>query len=242
MIRSQKELKEVTVRERELSSEESLISTSHGAISWFSANRTIVFTVLGVLVAAVAGYFYWNAAQEESAEKANTALSRIVSVYQMGDWRKAIDGDKQHTVQGEPVKGLKEIVDLYGSTTAGEMAKVYLANSYYYLGKLDSAKTAFESVSGGQSLVKASVEAGKATIFAEKGNKLEAAKLFSTAASLDKTNPMNADYTLAAAKNFEQVGKKDEAVKAYKQLLEEYPGTVFDDAAKRALIKLDVEL
>ena len=169
-------------------------------------------------------------------------LSRIVTVYQMSDWRTAIDGDKKHTVQGEPVKGLKEIVDQYGSTQAGEMAKVYLGNCYYYLGKLDSAKTVFESVSSSQGLVKASVEAGKATIFAEKGNKAEAAKLFSTAASLDKTNPMNADYTLAAARNFEQVGKKDEAVKAYKQLLEEYPGTTFDDAAKRALIKLDVDL
>jgi TolA-binding protein len=59
---------------------------------------------------------------------------------------------------------------------------------------------------------------------------------------MDPVNPLNADYTLAAAKNYEALGKKDDAVKAYRKLLEDYPGTQFDDAAKRALMKMNVAL
>ena len=40
----------------------------------------------------------------------------------------------------------------------------------------------------------------------------------------------------------EQAGKKEEAIKVYRKLLEDYPGTQFDDAAKRELLKLNVML
>ena len=83
---------------------------------------------------------------------------------------------------------------------------------------------------------------GKATIFEDKGNKAEAAKLFIKAASLEKVNPMNADYTLAAARDYAASGNKDEAVKIYRKILEDYPSTQFDDAAKRELLKLNVML
>lgn len=190
----------------------------------------------------IAGFFLWRAGKAADEEKASVMLSRITLAYQGSDWRKAIDGDMNRRIQGEPVRGLKEIVAQYGSTTAGNMAKVYLANCYYYLGKLDSARTIFESVSSSQPLVKASVDAGKAAILEEKGNKEEAAKLFVSAAAVDEMNPLNADYNYAAARNYEQAGKKDEAVKAYRKVISDFPGGFFDDASKRALIRLQVEL
>jgi tetratricopeptide (TPR) repeat protein len=153
----------------------------------------------------------------------------------------AIDGNPNMRVQGEPVKGLSAIVSEYGSTKAGNMAKLYLANCYYFLGKLDSAMAVFQDISPSGALVKASVWAGKGAILEEKGNKAEAAKLFKDAAEADKANPLNADYALSAARNFEQAGDKEQAVKIYRQILEEYPGTYFDDAAKRGLIRLQAD-
>lgn len=242
MIRSQKKLNEVSAPIETLSSEESLIVGSKNALSWFEENRTKVFAGIGVLILAVAGFFLWQSNAAADEEKASVMLSRIVPAYQSSNWRVAIDGDMNARIQGEPVKGLKDVVSQYGSTRSGNMAKLYLANSYYFMGKLDSAQQVFESVDASESLVKASVSAGKAAIFEEKGNKEEAAKLFKTAAEMEKANPLNADYSLSAARNFEQAGKKDEAVKLYKSILAEYPGGFFDDAAKRGLIRLQVDL
>ncbi|MFI5264884.1 MAG: tetratricopeptide repeat protein [Candidatus Kapaibacterium sp.] len=242
MIRSQKKLNETIAPQEKLSSSEELLVTYHKTISWAQQNSSKAIAGGVIIIALIAGFFIWRSKQAENSEHAEILLSRIAGIYQSGDWRKAIDGDAKQRIQNEPLRGLKEIGAEYGSTHAGEIAKLYLGNAYYYLGKLDSAMQAFNDASVDGSLLKAAVESGKATIFEDKGNKEEAAKLFMAAASIEKINPMNADYTLAAARNYEGAGKKDEAVKIYRKLLVDYPGTQFDDAAKRELLKLNVIL
>jgi tetratricopeptide (TPR) repeat protein len=242
MIRSQKRLSENIIHEEKLSQPEELLLTYHKTSDWVRQNTRIVVGAGVALIALVAGFFYWHSRQVENSEHAETMLSRVAGLYQTGEWRKAIDGDAKQRLQGEPLRGLKEIANEYGSTHAGELAKLELGNAYYYLGKLDSALDAYNDASIDGPLLKAAVESGKATIFEDKGNKAEAAKLFIAAASIDKINPMNADYSLAAARNFAAAGNNDEAIKVYRKILEDYPGTQFDDAAKRELLKLNVML
>ena len=242
MIRSQKKLSENIVRDEKLSQSEELLLTYHKTSNWVQQNTRIVIGGAALLAALVIGLFIWRSKQAENAEHAEAMLSRIIGLYQSGDWRKAIDGDPKQRLQNEPLWGLKSIATDYGSTHAGELAKLYLGNAYYYLGKLDSAFDAFSDASVSAPLLEAAAESGKATIFEDKGNKAEAAKLFIRAASFDKINPMNADYSLAAARDYVGAGNKEEAVKIYRKILEDYPGTQFDDAAKRELLKLNVIL
>ncbi len=243
MIRSQKKLSETVVtQEEKLSQSEELVLKYHKTSSWVKENSSKAIGVVVVIVALVAVFIFWRSKQAESGEHAEVMVSRIMGVYQAGEWRKAIDGDPKQMILKEPLLGLKAIVSEYGSTHAGEVAKLYLGNAYYYLGKLDSAMQVFNDASEDGSLLKAAVESGKATIFEDRGNKEAAAKLFMTAASMEKINPMNADYSLAAARNYGGAGKKEDAIKIYRKMLEDYPGTQFDDAAKRELLKMGVVL
>lgn len=243
MIRSQKQLNDaVQPTEQDLSQSDKVILNYQKTASWLASNSRIVIGASVVLVAAVALFFYWRSSEQEKADHAEVLLSRIMPVYQGSDWRGAIDGDMHTKIQNEPIFGLRQISADYGSTKAGQLAKLCLGNCYYYLGKLDSALAAFDGVSTDLPLIKASAQAGKAAILADKGNKEESAKLFMSAASVEAVNPMNADYSYAAARNFEQAGKKDEAIKVYRKILEDYQGTYFDDGARRALIRLNVAL
>jgi tetratricopeptide (TPR) repeat protein len=243
MIRSQKKINTSIRQEEVASGSKDVLVSLETAKTWFERNRIKVFAGVAILAFGAIALFLWRSGAEADNETASTWLSRITNdAYNSSNFRLAIDGDNTKRVGNEPLRGLREIVTTYGSTKSGQMAKVYLANSYYYMGQFDSAMRVFEDISAKEPMVKASVDAGKATIFQEKGNKEEAAKLFMSAAGMDPVNPLNADYTLAAAKNFEELGKKDDAVKAYRKLLEDYPGTQFDDAAKRALIKMNVAL
>ena len=52
---------------------------------------------------------------------------------------------------------------------------------------------------------------------------------------------MNADYIISAARDLQQIGKKEDAVKLYKTILEEYPNSQFDDYAKRMLLQMNVD-
>lgn len=241
MIRSQKKIS--VVKPEQAASTKDVLTNLETAKTWFETNRTKVYAGVGVLVVAAAAFFLWQSGKEEDNQTASLWLSRIsAEAYTTRNFRLAIDGDNTKRIGNEPLRGLKEIVNTYGSTKSGDMAKLYLANSYYYIGQFDSAMVVFDDISASDPLIRSSVEAGKATIFEEKGNKAEAAKLFMTAAGREPLNPLNADYMLAAAKNYDELGQKDDAVKAYRSLLEEYPGTQFDDAAKRALMKLNVAL
>lgn len=243
MIRSQKKLNEaVAPVEQDLTQGDKVVLSYQKTASWVASNSRIVIGASVVLVLAVAALLYWRSTQEEKAEHAEALLSRIMPAYQGNDWRAAIDGDMSTKISNEPIYGMRQIAADYGSTKAGQQAKLCLGNCYYYLGKLDSALMAYDGISTDLPLIKASAQAGRAAILADKGNKEEAAKLFMSAASVEAINPMNADYSYAAAQNFEKAGKKDEAVKLYRKILEDYQGTYFDDGARRALIRLNVAL
>ncbi len=240
MIRSQKELSEAKHPTQGLSQTDKLVLRYSQARDWTQGNQKTLAIIGVIVLLAAAGLFYYGSVSKSNNERALTLVARIEPAYVAGDYRHAIDGDPTHRIQGEPVVGLRQIVSDYGSTDAGSVAELYLGNAYYYLGKYDSAQTMFEKASFSVPVAQASLDAGKAAIYEHKGNNEEAAKLFQSAVHRDEHNPLNADYTLSAARDLQQAGKKDEAVKLYKDLLEKYPGTQFDDAAKRALMEMNI--
>ncbi len=243
MIRSQRELKEVQQPGAErLSQTEKLLLRYEALQEWVLGNQRVVGAAAVVLVAAIAGIWWWVGQQKTNSDHAATYLSRVVGYYYNDDYRHAVDGDRQRKVEGEPLYGLKYIVDQYGSTVSGHQATLMLANSYYALGKYDSASTMFDKASSDYPLVKSSIEAGRAAIFEHSGNKMEAAKLFESAAMRDETNPLAADYLLSAARDYAAGKKNDDAVRLYRKLAADFPSGEFDDAAKRELLKMNVEL
>jgi len=243
MIRSQRELKEVQQPGAErLSQTEKLLLRYEAARDWVLNNQRIVGAAGIVLLAGIAGAWWWVGQQKTNSEHAATYLSRIVVYYFNGDYRHAIDGDHQRKDNGEPIYGLRDIVEKFGSTPSGEQATLLLGNSYYAIGKYDSASREFEKASSDYPLIKASIEAGKAAIFEHSGNKTEAAKLFESAAMRDETNPLAADYLLSAARDYAAGNKKDDAVRLYRKITADYSTSQFDDAAKRELLKMNVEL
>jgi tetratricopeptide (TPR) repeat protein len=243
MIRSQRELKEVQQPGVErLSQTEKLVLRYEAIREWVLNNTRIVGAAGVVLVAIIAGAWWWVGQQKTNNEHAATYLWRVMRYYYQDDYRHAIDGDRQQKVEGDPLYGLRYIVENYGSTASGRQAMLLLANSYYALGKYDSAGRIFDEASSDYPIVKASIEAGRATILEHNGNKMEAAKLFESAAMRDETNPLDADYLLSAARDYEAVNKKDDAVRLYRKLAADFSSSQFDDAAKRELLKMNVEL
>jgi len=243
MIRSQRELKEVRQPGVErLSQTEKLLLRAEDVREWALNNRRIVGAAGVVLVAAIAGIWWWVGQQKANNDRAATYLSRIARYYFSDDYRHAIDGNRQEKIEGDPVYGLRYIVENYASTETGHQATLMLGNAYYELGKYDSASREFDNASSDYPIVKASIEAGRAAILEHRGNKMESAKLFESAAMRDETNPLDADYILSAARDYEAVGKKDDAVRLYRKLVADYSSSQFDDAAKRELLKMNVEL
>jgi len=178
-------------------------------------NKIMLYAAV-VVVIAVAVYFYINQ-QAENNEQAGLELSRIMSLYDQGSYLEAIEGK-----QGTNIIGLKRIVEEYEGTENGETAKIYLANSYAFLGNYDEAIKYYEDYSGSIDYFKAASLAGQAGYHASQQNYNKAADLYLEASKMSKINSQNPDYLLNAGIYFLQSGDKEEAEILFNKIKEDY--------------------
>jgi len=197
--------------------EDKLVSFYYKAYGFFNENKSRVITYAGVAAAVIVlAIFYINHRIQENKE-AGLQLSQVMDLYDSGAYLQAIEGQA-----GTKVLGLKKIVEEYGSTENGETAKIYLANSYSFLGKEDEAFKYYDDYSGGIDIFKASSLAGQAGYYAFKNNYEKAANLYEKAANVTKEDVLNSDYLLSAAENYINAGKNKDAKEVLDKIKKDY--------------------
>lgn len=201
------------------------------ATDFYEKNRSAVLGVLGAIVVAVAGAFFWNQRQAERNQEGTTKLERIIKKYEANDWNGAIAGDSA-TV------GLKAIAEEYAGTPSGEQAKLYLANAYFQLRNYDEAQKTFESVSSGAPIVKGSALAGEAACYEQKREYKKAAQLFRRAADVVGNDAIAAIYLESAGRNFELAGEKSDALAAFEKLKKDHPQASASRNAEQIIARL----
>lgn len=197
--------------------EDKLVTTYYQTVNYLDQNKTKIYIYIGALVAVVAILYFYLDNRAKNNEKANTELARVMDLYNQGAYQEAVDGR-----QGTNIIGLRKIVDMYGSTENGEIAKIYLANSYNFLGKFDEALSYYDDYSGGIDMYKAAALAGKAACYEAKNEFGKAADAFKDAAHVSKNNVLNGDYLLSAGINYLKTGTKDKALEQFNLIKEEY--------------------
>ncbi|MBZ0199979.1 MAG: hypothetical protein K8H86_08930 [Ignavibacteriaceae bacterium] len=186
--------------------EDKLLTFSAKAYNFVNDNkqRIMIWTV-AVAVVIVAVIFYKQSSTANN-EAAGLALSRVMNYYDNGQYQQAIDG-----MPGSNVTGLKQIIEQYGSSENGEIAKIYLANSYFMLDKLEDAYKYYSDYGGGLDIYKAAALAGEAGYFGNKNEYKKAADLFRQASRVSEDNALNPEYMLKASINYIKAGNKEEA-------------------------------
>ena len=182
-------------------------------------NRLLAYAGIIVVIAA-AVYFYLNH-KAENNEKAGLELSRVMSLYDKGAYLEAIEGK-----QGSNIMGLKKIVAEYDGTENGETAKIYLANSYAFLGNYDEAIKYYEDYSGSIDYFKAAALAGRAGYSASKQDYEKAADLYLEASRISGINAQNPDYLLNAGIYYLKTGNKEEAKVLFNKIKDEYTTSI----------------
>jgi tetratricopeptide (TPR) repeat protein len=228
MLTKQKKLSRKEIKE------DKLVEFYYKSQSFFEENKNKVFTYLGaivVVVFAVVMYMNYRGGQNDDAA---AHLSKVMDIYETGDFLGAIEGKKD-----VKLLGLKEIVAQYGSTENGEIAKIYLANSYANLGKSDEALKYYEDYSGDIDIYIASSLAGQAGYYAAKNEYEKAADLYIKASKVDKTDVMNSDYMFQAAINYFDAGDKDQAKSILQTIKDEYKTSAVYSQVDRYLSQIN---
>lgn len=203
--------------------QDTLVSTYARLTAWYYENKKYVgYVSFAIAIIVIAGYAYWRN-QQDNNEKASTALGKIMAIYDAAasdprQYKIAIDGQPERGVMG-----LKSIVENYGGTDAGELARFYLANAYYYSGQLDFAIQEFDDFNCDDNLLQASAYAGLAAAYESKGIFDKAAAAYEKAASTAGTSNQVPEYLVGAGRCYGYAGNKEKALTVLKRVKKEFP-------------------
>jgi len=227
MLKAQKK-----ITKRELK-QDALLTTVVKATSFYEQHKKNIGIAVGVLAAIVVGSFIYAKNKADNNEKATAALGKVYTYFDNAQYKIAVDGLPERNIMG-----LKAIVENYGNTDSGNLAKFYLAGAYFELGNYDEALKYFEDFSPNDQLTAVSRLAGIAGCYEAKGEFEKAAEYFEKAA-LNYPNDVDAAENLnAAASNYALAGKKERALELYRKLKKDYPTTAFGREADRHIARL----
>jgi len=195
--------------------EDRVVTLYARALGIIENNKAAVYGSLVGIVVILALIFGFSYVQSNRNADALEAMSQAVSRYEQGDYAAAIDGDMSFT-------GLLEIVDDYGSTKAGNLARFYAADALYRLGDLDRALPLFEAYDKGDNYLGASAYAGEAAIYEARGDHAAAAERYRHAADVFVSKVTSPDYLLKAGREYQLAGDTRAATDAYEQIREDF--------------------
>ena len=201
--------------------EDKLVTSYYKAKELFNQYQGKVLIGVGVLIVIIVGIVLMKQNSEKNNLKANALLAKVMPIYEANQFKEAIEGKKL-----ESISGLKQIVDDYGSTDAGEMAKLYLANSYYYLSEFDNALKYYKDFSGAGDDFKSAAYAGIASCYETKKEYKDAADYFKKASSVSKSNAQNPEYLLKAGINFISANQNNDAKELFLKIKEDYKTSI----------------
>ena len=208
--------------------EDKLVTVYYQAIAFFEENKNRIAMYAGILAVLIIVIILFMNNKKKNNEIAGTELARVMNVYDSGNYLEAIEGRA-----GTKLVGLKKIVDSYGSTENGEIAKIYIANSYNNLGKLDEAYKYYQDYSGSNKIFKATALAGQASYQSYKKNYEKAADLYKKAAFVSDSDVLNPEYLLNAGINYMAAGKNSDAKELFDKIKKDFTtSTAFREVDK----------
>ena len=205
--------------------DEMLASAQTQGENFFEKNSKMVVVAIVVIFALAAAIFgYKKVIVEPRMTKAQEMLFEAQYQFESQNayFALALNGN-------ENTPGFAQVVEQYGNTPAGNLARMYAAACSLRLGEFDQAQSyinSFKNVKGVPGEIINAMAAGiKGDIAVEKGDNAGAAKLFEQAAKVsenDFTTPM---YLRKAALAYKAMGDEAKAEELMKVINEQYPAS-----------------
>lgn len=227
MIRKKKKITKKEIKE------DKLVTTFYNTRSFIETNQQKLFIGVGAIVVVIVALIWYSNKKSEDNLAASQQLSFILPLFEKGSYQEAIDGRP-----GTGLVGLKAIVENYGNTEQGEIAKIYLANSYFALGDYENSLEYFKDYSGGSKIHKASSYAGAAGCYEQMKDYAKSAEYYMKAAKITELESQKADYFLHAAINLIKSGDSKEAKSLLDRIKSEYKNSTAAGQVDKFLAQL----
>lgn len=200
--------------------EDTLVTSFYKTQEFVEEYKQKLIIGIGALAVLILAITWFVNKKSEDNLLAAAKLSQIIHAFEQGQFQKAIDGEP-----GTQLEGFKSIVDEFGGTEQGELAKIYLANSYYSLGKYDDALEAFSDYSGDSKIHQATAYAGMAACLEMNKDFGKSADYYKKAANYYILKSQSSEFLLNAGINYIKSGQKQDAKEVLEMIKKDYKTT-----------------
>lgn len=206
-------------KDKEAKPLENLKEVEHALTSaeqFFEDNSKIISIIFGTAVAIalillLAHRFYTVPRETKAQEQIYVAQE----YFQKDSFNLAINGDGNYP-------GFLDIIDNYGRTKIGKLARYYTGVSYLHLGKYKEAIEYLEAFKTDDHLLNPVKTGSTGDAYAELGEKDKAVKLYTEAATLSDNAFTSPIYYLKAGLLYESMGNKEKALELYRIIKDKY--------------------
>ncbi len=179
--------------------------------------KKIIIAVCAIVAVALIIFCYFKFYKAPREAQAAEAIFYAENYFDNGDYQQALDGDGVNP-------GLLSVIDNYGSTKAGKLAKLYAGIACLRLEKYDDAVKYLDSYSGKDLYTKPLALMAQGDALAEKGDLDGAAKLYEKAANTNE-NELTSPAALFKAGLCYLGTDNTKALEFFKQVKKNYPSS-----------------
>ena len=199
------------------------IASAIGRVEAFiMRNSRSLLTALGVVIIVVGGFFgYKYLVAVPRMEKASAMMFAAEQQFAQDSFKLALNGDGNFA-------GFLQVIEKYGSTGTGNVARHYAGICYLRLGQYQEALDYLTQYKGSTDDVPSALLAAqnyglRGDVYVQMGDYAEAAKSYEKAVATS-SDPLTAPYYLKkACEVYEKLGDNAKALAAYEAVEVDYP-------------------
>jgi tetratricopeptide (TPR) repeat protein len=190
-----------------------------------------VAIVGGAIALAIIGFFVYQYSIASKSQEAAEKMFRAEYYFGVDSLDQALNGDGFYY-------GFLDIIDEYGSTKEGNLAKYYAGAIYLKKGEYENALEYLEEFSSSDWLLQARAYSLIGDTHMQLGNYKEAANSYMDAAGYEPNESFTPQYLARAAKAYELADNYSAAADSYKKIIDEYKGSSDYQAARKQYARL----
>lgn len=195
-----------------------------------------VLIVLAVLIVVFGGWYsYKTYVAAPNEEKAALAIYTAEGYFREDSSKLALNGDGFH-------KGFLYVINNYGSTKTGNLAKYYAGISYLKTGDFNNAVKYLSDFSTSAKQIQMMAYGALGDAYSELGKKEDAVSSYKKASETFTEDELNSsEYLFRAALKSKVDGNNQQALELFKKLKEQFPNTAHGREADKYIHSLSDE-
>lgn len=184
---------------------------------FLEANQKLIGIVIGAIVVVAVGYLGLNKFYlEPRTKEAQDQMFMAQNYFEKDSFNLALNGDGTNP-------GFLDIIDDFGSSKAGNLAKYYAGVSYLNLGQFDNAIDYLKKFDTDDVLLGPISIGAQGDAQLELGKTEKALDLYTEAYKMNDNELTTPIYMLKAGELLENTSKQAEALKLYETIKQKFP-------------------